>query len=112
MSVGYAGDSNDGFEMIRPARVPLPIGLLVVGTPVCVGVSARGARSRAVGVAVGAVGAAWIGLSNIPMNVNIHIQIITKINGNFLSKYCSIYASVSGVSIIFYIITQLKKRIH
>jgi hypothetical protein len=37
---------------MRPPLVPLLVGLLVVGTPVCVGVNARGTRNRATGVLV------------------------------------------------------------
>ena len=76
--------------MIRPAFVPLPVGLLVVGTPVCVGVSARGARNRAVGAAVVFVGAAWVGFNERPINVSIEMLIIIKNNRDFLPKYCDI----------------------
>ena len=73
--------SNDGFAIDRPAPFAvLIVGLLVVGTPVCVGVSARGARSRAVGVAVGLAGAAWVGRNDNSVSINRQLLMTMIIN--------------------------------
>ena len=85
--------SNDGLAIDRTAPFAvLIVGLLVVGTPVCVGVNARGARNRAIGVlvAVGLAGAAWVGRNDSPVSINTHIPMKIMINVICCLKICRI----------------------
>ena len=110
--------SNEVFEYIRPPFVPLLVGLLVVGTPVCVGVSARGARSRAAGVAVGLAGAAWVGRNDNPVSINRQLLTTIIINMICCLKICRIWSSTILVTSLtvynsaYKIILFLKKQEH
>lgn len=75
--------SNETFENVRPAPLAvLIVGLLVVGTPVAVGVNARGARSHGVGVALLLAGAAYVGLSGCCTNSSPQIDMPSKTNNS------------------------------
>ena len=76
----------------------LIVGLLVVGTPVCVGVNARGARSRAVGVAVGLAGAAWVGRNDNSVSINRQLLMTIIINMICCLKICRIWSSAISVT--------------
>jgi hypothetical protein len=71
------------------------VGLLVVGTPVCVGVNPRGARNRAIGVlvAVGLAGAAWVGRNDNPVSINRQLLMTMIINMICCLKICCIRSS-------------------
>jgi len=90
--------------MMRPPLLPLLVGLLVVGTPVCVGVNPRGARNRAIGVLVPVAfaGAAWVGCNDIPVRINTHIPMNILINIIWCLKRCCILVLCHSCNGVYY----------